>query len=83
MTWRSKKRHVVARSSAEAEFRALSLGIREWMRIKRLLDELKIEGSHPVELLCDNQAAISMSRNPVHYERIKHVKVDRHFISED
>ncbi|XP_075521117.1 secreted RxLR effector protein 161-like [Primulina tabacum] len=82
VTWRSKKQSVVARSSAEAEFRALAHGICEGMWLRRLLIELKMEENHPVEMLCDNQAAISISKNPVHHDRTKHVEVDHHFISE-
>ena len=35
ITWRSKKQNVVARSSAEAEFRGMTLGICEalWLRL--------------------------------------------------
>ncbi|KAK4847955.1 hypothetical protein QYF36_019274 [Acer negundo] len=42
MTWRSKKQGVVARSSAEAEFRAATLGICEVIWIKRLPEGLKV-----------------------------------------
>lgn len=82
VTWRSKKQPVVARSSAEAEYRALVNGICEGMWLKRLLSELKLEDGHPVDLICDNQAAISIAKNPVHHDRTKHIEVDRHFISE-
>lgn len=82
VTWRSKKQPVVARSSAEAEFRSLANGICEGIWIQRLLAELKLEGYEVVELKCDNQAAISIAKNPVHHDRTKHVEVDRHFISE-
>ena len=41
VTWRSKKQSVVARSSAEAEYRAIALGICELLWLKRLLGELK------------------------------------------
>ncbi|XP_073119837.1 secreted RxLR effector protein 161-like [Henckelia pumila] len=82
VTWRSKKQTVVARSSAKAEFRALAHGICEGTWLKKLLGELKIEGNQSVELMCDNQAAISIARNPVHHDRTKHVEADRHFISE-
>jgi len=34
VTWRSKKQHVVSRSSAESELRALALGICEGMWIQ-------------------------------------------------
>ena len=42
VTWRSKKQNVVARSSAEAEFRSVTHGICEVLWIKRILDELKV-----------------------------------------
>ena len=82
VTWRSKKHNVVARSSAEAEFRAVAHGIREIMWIRRLLEELKMTGSSPMKLYCDNKAAISVAHNPVLHDHTKHVEVDKHFIKE-
>ena len=41
VTWRSKKQNVVARSSAEAEFRAMAQGICELLWIKSLLKDLR------------------------------------------
>ncbi|CAN0915260.1 Copia protein, partial [Linum grandiflorum] len=83
VTWRSKKQGVVARSSAEAEYRALALGICESIWLKRVLEELKIPHGGPMKLLCDSQAAISIVRNPVHHDRTKHVEVDRQFITDN
>ncbi|KAJ8751906.1 hypothetical protein K2173_000652 [Erythroxylum novogranatense] len=40
VTWRSKKQNVVARSSAEAEFRGMALGICEALWLKLLLTDL-------------------------------------------
>lgn len=40
VTWRSKKQNVVARSSAEAEFRAMAQGICEIMWLKRVLEDI-------------------------------------------
>ena len=42
VTWQSKKQSVVARSSAEAEFKAVTHGICEVLWIKQLLEELKV-----------------------------------------
>ncbi|XP_059591531.1 uncharacterized protein LOC132253455 [Vitis vinifera] len=61
VTWRSKKQSVVARSSAEAEFRAMAQGICEGIWLNRLLEELRVPLKHPMVLYCDNQAAINPS----------------------
>ncbi|KAK3012704.1 hypothetical protein RJ639_009860 [Escallonia herrerae] len=78
----SKKQSVVARSSAEAEFRAMAHGICEGMWLKRLLEELQFPPSTSMKLMCDNKAAISIAKNPVHHDRTKHIEIDRHFIKE-
>lgn len=49
-TLRSKKQPVVSRSSAEAEFRSFSNGIREGVWLKMVLNELKMGDSHPIEI---------------------------------
>ena len=82
VTWRSKKQNVVARSSVEAEFRAMAQGICELLWLKIILDDLKIRWEKPMKLYCDNKSAISIAHNPVQHDRIKHVEVDRHFIKE-
>ncbi|KAL6315942.1 hypothetical protein AAG906_013776 [Vitis piasezkii] len=46
------------------------------------LEELRVPLKHPMVLYCDNQAAISIAKNPVHHDRTKHVEIDRHFIKE-
>ena len=81
-TWRSKKQSVVARSSAEAEFRALAHGVCEAMWIKRVLEELQVPITAPIRIYCDNKAAISIAHNPVLHDRTKHIEVDKHFIRE-
>jgi len=82
VTWRSKKQAVVSRSSAEAEFRAMSQGICELLWIKILLRDLKLGTLETMRLYCDNKAAISIAHNPVQHDRTKHVEIDRHFIKE-
>ncbi|KAH9717291.1 retrovirus-related pol polyprotein from transposon RE1 [Citrus sinensis] len=82
VTWRSKKQSVVSRSSAESEFRSLAMGICEGIWIHRLLRELGIINKQPIRLFCDNQAAISIAKNPVHHDKMKHVEIDHHFILE-
>ncbi|KAL0360592.1 UNVERIFIED_CONTAM: Retrovirus-related Pol polyprotein from transposon RE1 [Sesamum radiatum] len=83
VTWKSKKQKVVARSSAEAEFRGMAQGICELLWIKRVLSDLRIEHAKPMNLYCDNKAAIEIAQNPVQHDRTKYVEVDRHFIKEN
>ena len=82
VTWRSKKQKVVALSSAEAEFRGIVKGIAEILWLRKLMDEIGFPLKTPTKLFCDNEAAISISENPVQHDRTKHVEVDRHFIKE-
>ncbi|KAL0553890.1 hypothetical protein IC582_007794 [Cucumis melo] len=82
VTWRSKKQNVVARSSAEAEYRPMSLGICEEIWLQKVLFDLHQECETPLKLFCDNKAAISIANNPVQHDRTKHVEIDRHFIKE-
>ena len=82
VTWRSKKQNVVARSSAESEFRSMAIGICELLWLKIIIDDLKIKWEGPMKLYCDNKSAISIAHNPVQHDRTKHIEVDRHFIKE-
>lgn len=82
VTWKSKKSKVVARSSAEEEFRAMAQGMCELLRLKFILEDLKIKWEEPRKLYCDNKSGISIAHNPVQYDRTKHNEVDIHFIKE-
>ncbi|XP_075075263.1 uncharacterized protein LOC142162667 [Nicotiana tabacum] len=80
ISWKSKKQDVVARSSVEAEYRAMALATCELIWLRQLLQELKIGRDEPMKLICDNQAALYIASNPVFHERSKHIEVDCHFI---
>ena len=54
----------------------------ELVWIKHLLEELKVPPSGPMELFCDNRAALHIASNPVFHERTKHIEIDCHFIRE-
>ncbi|KAM7488896.1 hypothetical protein LguiB_026380 [Lonicera macranthoides] len=82
VTWKSKKQSVVARSSAEAEFRSMAQGVCKVLWLQRVLEELKRPISLPMKLYCDNKAAINIAYNPVLHDRTKHVEIDRHFIKD-
>nr|GEY11327.1 putative copia-type protein [Tanacetum cinerariifolium] len=82
VTWKSKKQKVVSLSSAEAEFRGISRGLAEVLWIRKLLTEVGFPPKEATQVMCDNEAAIQISENPVQHDRTKHVEIDRHFIKE-
>jgi len=47
----------VARSSVEAEFRAMTLGIYEILWLKIILEDLKIDWKKPMRIYCDNKSS--------------------------
>nr|ADK92880.1 retrotransposon 4 protein [Hypericum perforatum] len=80
VVWRPKKQSVVSRSSTEAEYRAMSSATSEIVWVRSVLQELQFNIPCPMNLFCDNVAAIHIATNPVFHERTKHIEVDCHFI---
>ena len=79
---KSKKQDVVARSSVEAEYRAMALATCELIRLKHFLQELRFGKDEQMKPICEYQAALHISSNPIFHERTKHIEVDCHFIRE-
>lgn len=80
VSWKSKKQPVVARSSAEAEYRAMALTTCEVTWLTALLKDLGINKLPPTVVNCDNKAALAIAANPVLHERTKHVELDCHYV---
>jgi len=78
--WKSKKQDVVALSSTEAEYRAMSYASRNIVHLRRLLWELGVSTSRSTPLHCDNKSAIQIAQNPVFQERTKHIEIDAHYV---
>jgi hypothetical protein len=82
VTWSSRRQPIVALSTMESEYIAASDASREVIWLRRLLSELGEEQTNPTRLLCDNESAISLTRNPESHKRSKHIDVRYHFIRE-
>ncbi|GKC84586.1 retrovirus-related pol polyprotein from transposon TNT 1-94, partial [Tanacetum coccineum] len=81
VSWKATLQHVVALSTTEAEYMALTEAVKESIWLKGLLIELGVN-LRSVVVNCDNQSAIHLSRNAMFHERTKHINVRYHFIRE-
>jgi len=73
VTWRSKK-------PLEPEYRAIAQGICEVIWLGKFMNDLKMPNTDPTRLYCDSKSAISIVNNPIQHDRMKYVRIDRHFI---
>ena len=70
----------MAYSSTEVEYRALVDTTSELLWLRWLLKDLGVSTSSATPLYCDNQSVIYIAHNDIFHERIKHIKIDCHFI---
>lgn len=82
ISWTSKKQSTVARSSSEAEYRAMISATVEITWISFILRDLDIPLQKPPQLFCDNLSALYMSVNSVFHSRTKHIEMNYHFVRE-
>ena len=81
IAWSSRKQRVVALSSTESEYRALSSASGELIWVHNLLHEVGLTlQTYPPVLWCDNRGAQALAMNPVYHARTKHVDLDVHLI---
>ncbi|GJQ94412.1 retrovirus-related pol polyprotein from transposon TNT 1-94 [Tanacetum coccineum] len=81
VSWNAVLQHVVALSTTEAEYMALTEAVKEAIWLRGLLEELGVK-LNTVVVNCENQGAIHLSRNHVFHKRTKHINVRYHFIIE-
>ena len=79
ISWSSEKQNGVARSSTEAEYRAVANTASEVTWLCSLLSELRIDLPSPPIIYCDNVGATYLCANPVFHSRMKHIALDYHF----
>ncbi|PNY03730.1 histone deacetylase [Trifolium pratense] len=81
VSWWSKKQTLVARSSAEAEYRSLANLSSEILWIQSLLTELGCQ-FHTPKVLSNNLNIVSLAHNPTLHHRTKHMELDIFFVRE-
>jgi hypothetical protein len=81
ISWLSRRQKIVALSSTEAEYMALSDCSRQLVWISQLLNEIGYEIPVPI-LYGDNQGSIFWGENPIQEKRSKHIDIRYHYIRE-
>jgi hypothetical protein len=70
----------VALSTAEAEYIALSVAVREVVWLHKILTNLFDHEMDPTTIHCDNQTYVKISENPMFHDRSKHFEIKYHYI---
>lgn len=83
ISWTSRKQRTRARSSTEAEYRAVANATAEILWVKNLFKELATKISLAPVVYCDNAGATYVSANPVFHSKMKHLALDYHFVREN
>jgi hypothetical protein len=78
IAWSSRLQQTVAASTTEAEYMAAAAAVKEAIWLRQLFATL---GVHicTLQMYCDNQAAISLVKNPQSSQRSKHIDIIYHF----
>jgi hypothetical protein len=70
----------VALSTAEAEYIALSVVVREAVWLRKLLTYLFDHEMDSTIIHYDNQSCVKLSENPVFHDKSKHIEIKYHYI---
>jgi hypothetical protein len=79
VSWCSKRQPTISLPTMEAEYRVAAMLVHKNTWLTRRLKDLH----QPVEqviLHCDNRSAVCLAKNLVFHTRMKHIKVQYHFI---
>jgi hypothetical protein len=80
VAWSARKQPLIALSTAEAEYIALTTVAREILYLQLLINELYEPLNLPTPIYCDNQAAIALASNNKFQLRTKHIDLRYHFV---
>lgn len=82
VNWYSKRQNIVALSSTESEYIALSQVTREAIWLRGLINELNQMKTPTIKIYVDNQSTIKLAENGNYSQRTKHIDIQFHHIKE-
>ncbi|KAG6499840.1 hypothetical protein ZIOFF_039635 [Zingiber officinale] len=81
-SWCSKKQEIVAQSTTEAEFVAVTSVVNQSIWLRKLLNDMSYIMEKETKVSVDNQAALAISKNPVFHGKTKHFNVKYYYLRE-
>ena len=84
ISWSSRKQNLVATSTCNAEYVALSEAGCESIWLQKVCEFIDLHqlNYYPAQLYCDNTGAIALCYNPCHHKRSKHIEIKYHHVRE-
>jgi hypothetical protein len=83
ISWSCQKQHIIALSTAEAEFVSLTQATKEALWLSNLINEIFQPLKAPIKIFCDNQSAITIANGNQQRTRTKHFDIRLYFIREN
>jgi len=80
VSWCSKKPSSMVLSTAEAQYIALSVAVRQAVWLHKLLADLFVDEIDSTIIHCDNQSCVKLSENLVFHDKSKHIDIKYHYI---
>ena len=82
--WRSIKQSCIADSTIEAEYVATYEATKEAVWLREFLKELEVVPNmhEPIRLYCDNSGAMANAKEPINYNKGKHIERKFHLVRE-
>ncbi|GJY44463.1 retrovirus-related pol polyprotein from transposon TNT 1-94 [Tanacetum coccineum] len=81
-SWFSKKQTALAISTTEAEYVSAGKACQQALWMKQALIDYDIR-LDDVPIMCDNNGAIDLRKNPVQHSCTKHIKIRHHFLRDN
>jgi len=82
VTWGAKALKRVSTSTGETEYVAVYEAGRQAEWLIQWLQEVEIYEDLPFKIKCDNNTAITLTKNSIGHSRVKHTDIKHHWIRE-
>ena len=80
VSWSSKRQEIIALSTTEAEYVAITHAAKEALWLRTFISQVFGDIDGPMTLHSDNQSAIALTKDHQYHARTKHIDIRFHFI---